>query len=100
MLRPKLNTAAVGTEEATQAPSTGHTRASTKAGVGALFTSDVVFAKGAHLRADDGPTPRPANAATLLCCETRSRAIAVEFAPPPFAAEQRIVQTLRFCLSF
>ena len=38
----------------TQALSTGHTRASTKAGVAALFTSDVVFAKGAHLGAVHG----------------------------------------------
>jgi hypothetical protein len=32
------------TQAATQAPSTGHTRASTKAGVAALFTSHLVFA--------------------------------------------------------
>ena len=54
-------------EAATQAPSTGHTRASTKAGVAALFTSDVVFAKGAHLGAVDCRSPRTARPADLLC---------------------------------
>jgi len=80
--------ASVRTQAANQAPSTGHTRASTKAGVSALLTSDVVFARcafagkvsyervGQLAPADGGPllcSPRWSSPAALCHATHRAR---------------------------